>query len=58
MIYNNYHRHSIYSNIRSLDCVTKPRQYCERMKELGHSNYFTTEHGYQGNVYEAKTLCD
>lgn len=58
MIYNNYHRHSIYSNLKSLDCVTKPVQYCERMKELGHTNYFTTEHGYQGNVYEAKTLCD
>lgn len=56
--YNNYHSHKIYSNLKSLDCVTKPIQYCERMKELKQTNYFTTEHGYQGNVYEAKTLCD
>ncbi|MGL4801886.1 MAG: PHP domain-containing protein [Cetobacterium sp.] len=57
-MYNNYHSHKIYSNLKSLDVVTKPIQYLERMKELGHTNYFTTEHGYQGNIYEAKTLCD
>lgn len=56
--YNNYHKHSMYSNIKTLDCVTKPIDYINRMKELGHKNYFTTEHGYQGNVFEAKTLCD
>ena len=42
MRYNNYHRHSIYSNIRSLDTVTKPIQYLEKMKELGHTNYLST----------------
>lgn len=56
MRYNNYHSHKIYSNIRSLDVITKPKQYLDRMKELGHNIYFTTEHGYQGNVYEAYTL--
>lgn len=58
MRYNNYHSHKIYSNIRSLDVVTKPKQYLDRMRELGHNIYFTTEHGYQGNVYEANTLCN
>lgn len=58
MRYNNYHSHKIYSNIRSLDVITKPQQYIDRSIELGHTTYFTTEHGYQGNVYEAKTLCD
>lgn len=58
MRYNNYHSHKIYSNIRSLDVITKPKQYLDRMRELGHNIYFTTEHGYQGNVYEAYTLCN
>jgi DNA polymerase III alpha subunit len=57
MRYNNYHKHSHYSNIRSLDCVSKPEDYIKRAVELGHTTYFTTEHGYQGNIYEAYTLC-
>ena len=53
--YNNYHRHSSYSNIKSLDCVVKPIDYIKRAKELDGDKaiYFTTEHGYQGNIYEA-----
>lgn len=56
--YNNYHKHTHYSNIRSLDCVSKPEDYIKRAVELGHTTYFTTEHGYQGNIYEAYTLCE
>lgn len=55
--YNNYHKHTHYSNIKTLDCVSKPVDYIERAVELGHTTYFTTEHGYQGNIYEAYTLC-
>lgn len=57
MRYNNYHRHTMYSNLRTLDCVSKPIDYVNRAKELGHTTYFTTEHGYQGNIFEAYTLC-
>lgn len=57
MRYNNYHKHSHYSNIRTLDCVSKPEDYIKRAVELGHTTYFTTEHGFQGNIYEAYTLC-
>ena len=57
MRYNNYHRHTMYSNLRTLDCVSKPIDYINRAKELGHTTYFTTEHGYQGNIFEAHTLC-
>lgn len=57
MKYNNYHKHTHYSNIKTLDCVVKPEDYCKRAKELGHDIYFTTEHGWQGNIYEAVTLC-
>lgn len=57
MRYNNYHKHTMYSNLRTLDCISKPIDYINRAKELGHTTYFTTEHGYQGNIYEAYTLC-
>jgi histidinol phosphatase-like PHP family hydrolase len=46
----------MYSNLRTLDCVSKPIEYINRAKELGHTTYFTTEHGYQGNVFEANEL--
>ena len=29
----------------------------KRAVELGHKEYVTTEHGFQGNIYEAYTLC-
>lgn len=54
--YVNYHKHSDYSNIKSLDCITKMKHYCERAKELGHTVISTVEHGYQGNVFETNTL--
>ena len=56
--YNNYHKHTHYSNIKTLDCVSKPEDYMKRAVELGHTTYFTTEHGYQGNIFEAHTLCE
>lgn len=55
--YNNYHKHTHYSNISTLDVVVKPTNYINRTKELGHTTYFTTEHGYQGNIFEAFKLC-
>lgn len=58
MRYNNYHKHTHYSNIRTIDSITKPEAYMKRAVELGHTTYFTTEHGFQGNIYEACTLCE
>lgn len=58
MRYNNYHKHTHYSNIKTLDCISKPEDYIKRAVELGHTTYFTTEHGFQGNIYEAHTLCE
>lgn len=55
--YYNYHKHTHYSNIRTQDCVSKPIDYINRAKELGHDSYFTTEHGWQGNIFECFTLC-
>lgn len=56
--YENYHKHTHYSNITTLDVVVKPEDYMKRAKELGHNIYFTTEHGYNGNIYEALTLAE
>ena len=58
MRYNNFHKHTHYSNIKTLDCISKPEHYIKRAVELGHTTYFTTEHGFQGNIYEAHTLCE
>ena len=30
--YNNYHKHTMYSNLRTLDCVSKPIDYINRAK--------------------------
>lgn len=57
MRYNNYHKHTMYSNLRTLDCISKPIDYINRARELNHTTYFTTEHGYQSNIFEAYTLC-
>lgn len=56
--YNNYHKHTYYSNLRTLDCVCSPEEYMKRAVELGHTTYFTGEHGFQGNLFEAQTLCE
>ena len=57
MRYNNYHRHDHYSNIRTPDVIVKPQNYMDRIIELGHTTYFTTNHGCSGNVFEAYQLC-
>lgn len=58
MRYINYHKHSDYSNIWVTDTICKPEHYIKRAIELGHKEYFSTEHGYQGNIYETQTLCE
>lgn len=57
--YNNYHKHSHYSNIfGGVDSCVKPNHYINRILELGEVNYFTTEHGFGGDIFEGRTLCD
>lgn len=55
--YHNYHKHDHYSNIRTPDVVVKPEDYMKRAVELGHTTYFTTNHGCSSNVLEAYGLC-
>lgn len=52
MRYNNYHKHTHYSNILTPDCIVKPVDYAKRAIELGHTSLCTTEHGYAGNIFE------
>ncbi|MED3562396.1 PHP domain-containing protein [Bacillus xiapuensis] len=52
MRYNNYHKHTHYSNIITPDCIVKPVDYAKRAIELGHTSICTTEHGYAGNIFE------
>lgn len=55
--YNNYHKHSSWSNVKTRDCIVSMEEYMQRAVELGHTTYFTTEHGWQGNLPLAFTLC-
>lgn len=57
-MYQNYHKHDHKGNIITLDTHIKASDYIERMKELGHNIYFTTQHGFGGDIFEARKLCD
>mgnify|MGYP001949245815 CR=1 FL=1 len=54
--YNNYHKHTTHSSIFTPDTHIKMEEYFKRAKELGHTTYFTTEHGFGGDIFEAVTL--
>lgn len=54
--YNNYHKHT-HKSFLSTDSNSKCIDYINRAKELGEINYFTTEHGTGGDIFEADTLC-
>ena len=47
MRYNNYHKHTMYSNLRTLDCISKPIDYIKRAKELGHTIYLISDEPYR-----------
>lgn len=57
--YNNYHKHSHISSLFGGvgDSNVKQKEYIERCLELGHTNFFTTEHGTFGDIFEAFDLC-
>ena len=40
----------------TLDSITKNEEYFKRAVELGHDKVFTTEHGFQGDLFEMLTL--
>ena len=56
--YNNYHKHTHVSSIFTPDSNEHAEAYIGKEEERGGKNYFTTEHGSMGDIFEAKTLCD
>lgn len=57
MKYFNYHCHSYYTNPVIFDSPTSPKDYINRIKELGHSAYSSVEHGISFNWVEKYLLC-
>lgn len=54
--YQNYHRHSCYTNPRISDSVASNEDYAKRAVELGQSILSSCEHGWQGNYAECYEL--
>lgn len=52
MIFQNYHKHSYYTNIIIPDSACSMEDYAKRAVELGHGILSSCEHGWQGNYYE------
>ncbi len=52
----NYHRHSMYTNVRISDSAVTNRDYAIRAKELGHKILSSVEHGWQGNYFDVISL--
>ena len=57
--YNNYHKHTHVSSLFGGvgDSNVKQKEYVDRCIELEHTNFFTTEHGVFGDIFEAFDLC-
>lgn len=56
LVYQNYHRHSHYTNPRIPDSVTTNEDYAKRAVELGQTILSSCEHGWQGNYAECYEL--
>lgn len=55
-VFQNYHRHAMYTNVRISDSAVTPKDYAERAKALGHGILSSAEHGWQGNYFETVRL--
>ncbi len=56
--YVNYHCHSDKSNFTVADSAVRPIDYINRIKELGHKAYVSTEHGISYGWVEKYLLCE
>lgn len=56
MIFQNYHRHSFYTNPMIADSTARNEDYAKRAVELGHGILSTMEHGHQGRYIEGYDL--
>lgn len=53
LVYQNYHKHSWFTNTRISDSTVNYEDYAKRAVELGHGILSSCEHGYQGRYIEA-----
>jgi DNA polymerase III alpha subunit len=51
-MYINYHKHSYYSNVITPDSPVSPKDYANRVIELGQTVLSGLEHGYMGRYIE------
>lgn len=51
-IYQNYHKHTYYTNIMISDSTVSYEDYAKRALELGQGVLTSVEHGWQGRYYE------
>lgn len=56
LIYQNYHKHSIYTNPIIMDSCAYPEDYAKRAVELNHTLLSCCEHGYGGRYIESYDL--
>lgn len=52
MIFQNYHKHSMYTNVRISDSAVSLEEYAKRAVELGHNILSSCEHGWQSDVFQ------
>lgn len=55
-VFQNYHRHSFYTNPLISDSTARNEDYAKRAVELGHGILSTMEHGHQGRYIEGFNL--
>lgn len=58
LIFQNYHKHTYWSNIKVADSATSLEEYCKRAVELGHGIISSVEHGWQGHYIECHQLAE
>lgn len=56
--FQNYHRHSMFTNVKISDSAVTQRAYAERAKQLGHTILSSVEHGWQGNYFQTIKLAE
>lgn len=58
LVFQNYHKHTYWSNIKVADSATSIEDYCKRAVELGHGIISSVEHGWQGHYIECHQLAE
>ena len=57
-VFQNYHRHTHYTNPKVSDSIARNEDYAKRAAELGHGIISSCEHGYQGRYIECHELAE